>query len=417
MGLLQVGTGALDSVLADQWREYFYCPSMEENVLVTKGQPRKAKRAFNTKGSDNLITNGSIIAVNEGQCMIIVQNGAIVEVAAEAGEFVWDASTEPTIFYGGLSQGIRGSFEQWKKRFTLGGDTGNDQRIYFFNTKNIMNNKYGTVNPIPYRIVDRNIGLDSDFGVRCHGQYTYRMSDPILFYKKICGNVEADYTRDRIDGQLKSEFMTALQPAFATISAQGVRYSQLPAYTTELANALAPELSKTWGQNFGIEIVSIGVTSATISEEDQKRIQDMQKDAVYRDPNMAGAKLAQAQAEAMVEAAKNPNAGPMMAFAGMNMAGMTGGMNAQGLFQMGQQTQKAESPSTQDGNAMFRQNTEPKMEPGSWTCTCGQVNNGNFCPQCGQKRPEPPVSTRWFCPQCGKENEGNFCSQCGTKRP
>lgn len=415
MGLLQVGKGALESVLADQWREYFYCPAMGENTLVTKGMPRKAKRAFNTKGSDNLITNGSIIAVNEGQCMMIVQNGAIVEVSAEAGEFVWDQSTEPTIFYGGLSQGILGSFEQWKKRFTLGGDTGTDQRIYFFNTKNIMNNKFGTVNPIPYRIVDANIGLDSDFGVRCHGQYTYHMADPILFYKKVCGNVENDYTRDAIDAQLKSEFLSALQPAFAAISAQGVRYSQLPAYTTELAAALAPELSKTWGQNFGIEIVSIGVSSATISEEDQKRIQDMQKDAVYRDPNMAGAKLAQAQAEAMVEAAKNKNAGPMMAFAGMNMAGMTGGMNAQGLFQMGQQNNMQ---NVQGGNAMFQQNTQqPKMDAGSWTCTCGQVNHGNFCQNCGKPKPAAPASTHWFCPQCGKENEGNFCSQCGTKRP
>ena len=231
MGLLRVAKGSLDTVLADQWREYFYASALNEDVLVTKGIPRQQKKSFNTKKTDNIITNGSVISVNEGQCMIIVDNGAIVEVSAEPGEFVWDASMEPSIFYGGLQQGIADSFNTWKKRVGFGGDTAKDQRIYYFNTKDIIGNKYGTQSPIPFRVIDANIGLDTDVAVRCHGEYAYHLADPILFYKKVCGNVSEDFTRDRIDSQLQSELLTALQPAFAEISMKGVRYSQLPAYT------------------------------------------------------------------------------------------------------------------------------------------------------------------------------------------
>ena len=165
MGLLKAGIGALGGVLADQWREYFYCDALPENVLVKKGVKRTSGRSTNVKGEDNIISNGSIIAVNEGQCMMIVEQGAIVEFSAEAGEFVWDSSTEPTIFYGGLGQGIKGSWETLKKRFTMGGDTGKDQRVYFFNTKEILGNKYGTASPVPFRVVDQNIGLDMDLSL------------------------------------------------------------------------------------------------------------------------------------------------------------------------------------------------------------------------------------------------------------
>ena len=215
MGLLKAGIGALSGTLADQWREYFYCESMPENVLVTKGVKRTGGRSSNNKGDEYVISNGSIIAVNEGQCMMIVEQGAIVEFTAEAGEFVWDSSTEPTIFFGGLGQGIKGTWETLKKRFTMGGDTGKDQRVYFFNTKEIIGNKYGTANSVPLRVVDPNIGLDMDIGIRCFGEYSYKLTDPMLFYKNVCGNISADYTRDKIDSQLKTELLTALQPAFA----------------------------------------------------------------------------------------------------------------------------------------------------------------------------------------------------------
>ncbi len=405
MGLLQVGVGALESVLADQWREYFYCDALSEDTLMKKGTIRQARRAFNTKKSDNIISNGAIIAVNEGQCMIIVDSGAIVEVSAEPGQFLWDSSTEPTIFYGGLKKGIVDSFNTWKKRVGFGGDTAGDQRVYYFNTKDIIGNKYGTQNPIPFRVVDRNINLDTDVSVRCHGEYAYRLSDPILFYKKLCGNVSDAFTRDRIDSQLKSELLTALQPAFAKISEQGVRYSQLPAHADDIARALDTELSATWGKNYGIEIAAFGVNSATISDEDADRIKQLQMNATLKDPTLAAATLAAAQAQAMQDAAKNSSAGPMMAFAGMNMAGMAGGLNAQQLYSMGTAANAAPQPTAP---------TPAKMQTGSWTCACGNVNTGNFCPQCGAQRPQPAV---WTCPQCGQQgNTGNFCSNCGTRK-
>lgn len=404
MGLLQVGVGAAQSVLADQWREYFYCDALDENTLVKKGKAREAKKAFNLKKSDNLISNGAVIAVNEGQCMIIVDQGAIVELSAQAGEFVWDSSTEPTIFYGGLGEGIKASFEEFKKRIGFGGDTAKDQRVYFFNTKEIIGNKYGTQNPIPFRVVDTNIGLDMDIAIRCHGEYAYRMTDPVLFYKNLSGNVEEDFTRDRIDSQLKSELLTALQPAFAKISEMGVRYSALPGHADDLAAALNDVLSAKWGGQYGLKITSVGVSSATASEEDEKKIKDLQASAVLKNPAMAAAALTAAQAEAMKSAAANTSAGPMMAFAGMNMANNAGGMNAAQLFQMGQQTQNAQS-----GQPAPAAPQEAEM----WVCPkCGTKNTGKFCSNCGTPKPAP---AEWTC-SCGTKNTGNFCSNCGRPR-
>lgn len=335
MGLLKAGIGAASGVLADEWREYFYCESMEEGLIVAKASKRTSKRSSNKHGEENIISNGSVIAVNEGQCMMVVEQGKIVEFSAEAGEFVWDKSTEPSIFYGGFGEGLRGSWDTFKKRFTFGGDTGKDQRVYFFNTKEMMGNKYGTPNPVPFRVLDRNIGLDMDIAIRCFGEYSYRLCDPILFYKNVCGNVENVYMAKDMDSQLKSELLTALQPAFARISEMGIRYSALPGHTVELAEALQDILTEKWSNIRGIEIVSIGVNSVKASEEDEAYIKELQRTAVLKDPTMAAAHLTNAQAAAMQSAAKNAGTGPAMAFMGMGMAGNMGGMNAENLFRMG----------------------------------------------------------------------------------
>ena len=395
MGLIKAAFGAVSTVLADQWREYFYCDSMAENVLVTKGVKRISGKSSNTKGSDNVISNGAVIAVNEGQCMMIVEQGQIVEFAAEAGEFTWDSSTEPTIFYGGLGQGIKGSWETFKRRFTFGGDTAKDQRVYFFNIKEILGNKFGTPAPVPFRVVDRNIGLDVDISIRCNGEYSYKITDPMLFYKNVCGNETQDYTRDKVDGQQKSEFMTALQPAFAKISAMGIRYSALPGHTAELAEAMDDALTSKWSGLRGISVVSVGVNSATASKEDEDMIKELQKSAVFRNTNMAAAHMVQAQAEAMKAAAANEN-GAMMGFMGMNMAQAAGGMNANQLFQMAQQQPQQPAPA-------------PAAPQGGWQCKCGAVNTGKFCTECG-------ASQGWVC-SCGAVNKGKFCSECGAKKP
>lgn len=401
MGLIKAALGSVGSVLADQWKEYFYCDSMASNVLVTKGKKRTSSRNSNTKGSDNIISNGSVVAVNEGQCMMIVEQGKIVEFAAEAGEYTWNSSSEPTIFQGGL-EGLEGSWETLKRRFAFGGDTAKDQRVYFFNLKELVGNKYGTPAPIPFRVVDNNIGLDMDVSIRCNGEYSYKIADPMLFYKNVCGNVSQDYTRDQLDSQLKSEFLTALQPAFARISAQGIRYSALPGHTMELAQAMNEVLSGKWGATRGLAIVAVGVNSVTASAEDEATIKELQKSAVFRNTNMAAAHMVQAQAEAMKTAAGNKN-GAMMGFMGMNMAQSAGGFNAASLFQMGQQQPAAPAPAAP---------AAPVAGANTWKCSCGAVNTGKFCVECGASKP----ADGWVC-SCGAVNKGKFCSECGAKKP
>ncbi len=342
MGLIRAALGAAGGVMADQWKEYFYCESIPENVMAVKGLHRVSGRSSNYKGSENIISNGSVIAVADGQCMIIVDQGKVTELCAEPGEFVYDSSTEPSIFSGQLGTSILDTFKNIGKRFTFGGEPPKDQRVYYFNTKELIGNKYGTPSPVPFRVVDQRAGIDIDIAIRCFGEYSYRICDPILFYTNVCGNVGEDYTRDRLDGQLKTELLTALQPAFAKISDMGIRYSALPGHTMELADALNEVLSGKWRNLRGLEIVSFGVSSVKASEEDEQMLKEMQRNAAFMDPTRAAAHLVGAQAAAMQSAASNQGAGPAMAFMGMNMAGQMGGMNAQNLYQMGAQQQAAQ---------------------------------------------------------------------------
>lgn len=410
MGLIQAAKDTINGMLADQWREYFYCDSMPNEVLVTKGKIRVTSKNGN-KGVDNIITNGSIIAVNEGQCMIIVDQGEIVEFCADAGEFVYDASTEPSLFYGNLGDNVVNTFKNIGKRFTFGGSTGKDQRVYYFNIKEVMGNLFGTASPIPFRIVDNNIGLDVDTTVKCNGQYSFKITDPLLFYKNVCGNVTQDYNKSELLNTLKTELLTALQPALAKISAMGIRYYELAGNTEQMADALNEVLSEKWSNLRGIEIVSIGFNSVKIPDDDEKMIKDLQKTAVMRNANMAAATLVGAQAEAMKAAASNTATGPMMAFAGMNMATQAGGFDANALYTMGAQ-QPAQQAPVQQAPAQ----ASPRMQAPilGWTCSCGRKDNqGKFCEECGGKKPE---NAGWTC-GCGAVNQGKFCSECGGKKP
>lgn len=414
MGLIKAIGGAIKGVAADQWKEYFYCTSLEDEVLMVKGRKR-TQGAFGTKNesNDNLITNGSVVAVNEGQCMIIVDQGKVVEFSAEPGEFLYDTSSEPSLLHGDLGENIGKTFQQIGRRFTFGGDTGKDQRVYFFNTKEIKNNKYGTAQPVPFRVVDEKIGLDIDMDVRCNGTYSYQIFDPILFYTNVCGNVADEYRRDKIDSMLKAEIITALQPALATISAMGVRYSEVPKYAKELVDTLNKEMDAKWGQLRGIRIVSFNISPLKLSEEDEQMIKDLQKTAVMRNPGMAAATMVTAQAEAMKAAASNTATGPMMAFAGMNMAAQVGGMNANDLFAMqAAQQQAAAAPAPTPAAPA----TPTPQAADSWSCSCGTTNTGKFCVNCGSKKPEPVSAEGWTC-SCGTVNQGNFCMNCGSKRP
>ena len=403
MGLIKAFAGAVGFTLADQWKEYFYCEALPVDVLVEKGQKRvNAKRSSNTKGSENIISNGSIIVVADGQCMIIVDQGKVVELAAEPGAYTFDSKTESSIFAGSFGERLVGFFKTIGRRFTFGGDTGSDQRVYYFNTKEIMDNKFGTPNPVPFRIVDNNVGIDIDVSVRCNGVYSYKITNPILFYQNVCGNISQAYTRSQIDSQLKTEFVHALQPAFGRLSELQLRPNQILTHLTDLEKAMNAALDEQWGSLRGIEVISIALGSVTLPKEDEDLIKELQRKNVYaRNASMAGATLVEAQAEAMKNAASNPN-GAVMGFYGMNMAQKAGGMNAQDFYAMGEEQKAQQQAQQQQANA--------------WVCPkCGAQATGKFCPECGTKKPEPQGA--WTCPKCGTQVTGKFCPECGTKKP
>lgn len=404
MGLIAAALNAASGTMADQWKEYFYCESLDADTLMVKGQHRAGKRSSNKKGTDNIITKDSVIAVADGQCMIIVDQGKVAELCAEPGEFIYDSSTQPSIFAGKLGESIIETFKEIGRRFTFGGEPAKDQRVYYINTKEIIGNKYGTAAPVPFRVVDQRARIDLDIGIKCFGEYSYRITDPILFYTNVCANVTEDYKREGIDSQLKTELLNALQPAFARLSEQGIRYSALPGHTTELSDFLNQELSAKWKKLRGIEIVSFGISSLKANEEDEKKIKQMQEMVAYTDPNMAAARLVGAQASAMEAAASN-TAGAATAFMGMGMAGAAGGANIQNLFSMGQQQAAQAAPQTQ---------ASPQAAAG-WKCAkCGANATGKFCPECGA--PKPEAGNGWTC-SCGAVNKGKFCSECGKQKP
>ncbi len=410
MGLISAALGAAGGTLADQWLEFFYCESLPGDVLMKKGQKQTSKRSSNTKGNDNIISNGSGIAVADGQCMIIVEQGAIVELCAVPGEYKYDTSTEPSIFCGGLGEGIKNTFKTFAKRFAYGGDTGKDQRIYYFNTKEIMDNKFGTPSPVPFRVVDSRIGLDVDVSVRCSGTYSFVMTDPLLFYKNVAGNVSDEFLRSDIEAQLKAEFVGALPEAFGKLSDLEMRPNQIQTHTSDLENAINASLASKWGDR-GIKVKTISLNPITLPKEDEEMIKTAQRNAMYRDPTMGAAAMVGATQDSMKIAAGNQG-GAMMGFMGMNMAQQAGGMNAQNLYAMGMQQQQMQQ------QAQPVQQAQPAPQApaaGGWTCpNCGATASGKFCPECGTPKPAPAEG--WTC-TCGTVNKGKFCSNCGTPKP
>ena len=428
MGLISAALSSAGGVLADQWKEYFYCEALPADVLMRKGQKKVSNRIGGNKGNDNIISSGSVIAVADGQCMMIVEQGKVVEFCAEPGEFIYDASTEPSIFAGGFHlDNLKKIFATVGKRFTFGGETAQDQRVYYFNTKEILNNKFGTPTPVLFEVVNKAINMRRTVSLRFNGVYTYVISNPLLFYTRLCGNVKDQCTRELIDAQLKADFLDALQPAVASLAEQELRPAQIPAKVKELKTAMNKELEK-WGER-GISISSISINPITLTEEDMKKIQEIEDAATYgSSAAMMAGLMTEATASAMKDAANN-TAGAMTGFMGMGMAGgaMGGGFTAaQNLFAMGQQqaAQQPAQPSAgwtcscgQTGNTgKFCQACgKPKPAPaGSWKCSCGATVVGNFCPDCGKPRPADVAG--WTC-SCGTVNKGKFCAECGKAKP
>lgn len=371
--------------------------------MAVKGKKRIGRRSSNTKASDNIISDGSIIAVADGQCMLIVEQGKVVEICAEPGEFIYDFSTEPSIFQGNLSESIGEVFKTLGKRFTFGGEPPKDQRVYYINTKEIFGNKYGTPSPIIFKITDRDANIYIDMPIRCFGEYSYKITNPPLFYTNVCANFAKDFTRDKINEQMKSELLTHLGPAFARISAKGIRYYELMGHTFEIRDALKEELSQEWKGIRGIELINFGISSISGDEKVEEKLRNVQ--LYSRNSSALAAEIGASQAEAMKMAASNQGAGSAMAFMGMGMANQMGNMNTANLFQMGQQ---------QIQQQQQQQQPQPQKSVG-WACSCGHTGNmGKFCAECGASKPVENVG--WEC-SCGTMNKGKFCTECGKPRP
>ncbi len=410
MGLIQAALVGASQTLADTWQEFFVCESIPTDVLVVKGKKQLGKHSSNTKGNENVISDGSGIVVHEGQAMIMVDQGVVTEIATEPGIYKYETGTSPSIFSSSFGDGLKETFKEMWDRIKHGGTAAKDQRIYYFNMKELLDNKFGTQNPVPFRMTYQDLGRSFTVGVRCNGIYSYKIADPVLFYVNVCGNITDRYMRSELDNQLKSEFLDSLQPAFAAISATGIRYDELPGRQREVKTAIETEVAPIWSEKRGLKLWTVNINSATISEEDTKRIQEFEDRAWNRDPGNAAATLVEAQAQAMQNAANNPN-GAAMGLFGMGMTQQMGGMNAQGLFNMAQQNQMNQAqtaPQPPTGGGAPAGNT--------WTCECGETNTGKFCAGCGKAKPVVLTPDGWTC-DCGSVNKGRFCSNCGKKKP
>lgn len=392
MGLIKAIGGAIGGVLADQWVDYIKCDAMPMNVLAAKGYKFVSNRSSNTKGSDNVISDGSRVDIADGQFMMIVENGRIVDFSAEPGQYLYQTGTQPSMLSGGF-KGLAESFKQVGKRFTAGGQELSTQRVYYVNTKELMGNKWG-VGDVPFRDSEFNFSMK----LSAYGEYSYKITDPLLFYANVCGNIDGSFTRDRIDSQLKTELQSAIQPALGRVALKRIPYDQLPLFTQDICDELNSELTDDWAKLRGLSVVSLAIASVKPDAESAAKIAEFQETRVHTDINMAAARTATARARAMETAAGN-EAGAMTGFLGMGFAQQAGGSaGINELFQMGRQQQAAQQ--------------QAQDKPG-WTCSCGHENTGKFCIECGKPKP----NAGWTCPGCGTLNKGKFCSECGSPKP
>lgn len=393
MGLIRAALQAGGTVLADQWKEYFHVDSMSNDELVVKGYKQTKG---NNKGGDDIISNGSAISVGEGQVALIVEDGKIVEFCAEPGRFIWDASSEPSMFCGGFFKGLVDSFKKFGERFTFGGDRAKTQRVYYVNVKEIMDNKFGTTTPMVYDDQYYRTALY----IRYFGQFSFKITDPIVFFTQIAGVVSDKYDRSSLMDMCKDEFMTALDTSLSMLAAEGVKFSQIPIKQREIARYMSDTLDTDWKERRGMEVVSVAIAKVTPDDKSRKRIEEFDTNVMHSNPNAMAGGLAYAQMQAMQKAAEN-DAGAMTGFMGL---GMVGGMAS------------ATAPANAElvNTAKELHQAEQKQDENAWICSCGAKNTGKFCMECGSKKPEPAGS--WTC-SCGATSNGKFCPNCGSKKP
>ena len=401
MGLVQAALQGLGTVFADQWKEYFQCDALSNDILIKKGVK---VTAGNNKGTTDIISNGSAIAVDEGQAALIVEDGKIVDFTTDPGRFTWDSSTEPSCFCGGFFKGLLESFKKVGTRFTYGGDTAKTQRVYYVNLKEIMGNKFGTSTSVIYDDPYYKTALY----LRYYGQYSFKICDPLIFFSALSGSVSDTYTRASLESICTDEFMTALDTALALCSNEGYKFSELPKRQREISKFMSETLDEEWRARRGMIIEAVALTKVTPDERSRARIEEFDTNVMHSSRDAMAGGLAYAQMQAMQSAAKN-DAGAMTGFMGFGMAA-----NATG----GAATQSTLLSNAGEPNRPERQAEKPaetaKPAAGTWKCACGAENTGKFCSECGTSKPEEPKT--WKC-ACGAENTGKFCPECGAPKP
>ena len=393
MGLIKALVSSASSTLGDQFKEFVTCPAIDKDVLIQRGEVHHGKG--NSNPSEGVISNGSAIAVPQGMAMMIIENGEIKEFTAESGTFTFDSGTEPSIFTGSLGEGILNTFKTIGKRFTYGGQTAKDQRVYYVNLLNIMGNKFGS--PQPKKITDEKYGM---LEVTFFGEYAFKVVDPIVLVNSVIGaNPKDTVTYEEIIGsQLQAKFVEKLTQAISVVMRKHkVSFGDIGLYNTDISDEMNVCLDESWRQNYGLEVTDVAIGDINLTDESMVKVNKIDEATIFSNKNLQSGLMASASADALRGAANNANAA-MMGFMGMNMAaGAAGSM-------MNAANQGSDVPGYNPGNQMPEAGT-----------LFGGSEKKEETPVEEPKVEEAPVSSGKFCSNCGNPVEGKFCSNCGTK--
>ena len=403
MGIIKAVAGAVSGGLADQWLEVYEPEDMGIQTVFTSGV--KIRKGQNVKGSDNSISNGSVIHVYDNQFMMLVDGGKVVDYTAEPGYYKVDNSALPSFFNGEFKDTLIESLN----RIKFGGQTPTNQKVFYINLQEIKGIKFGTRNPINYF----DSFYNAELFLRAHGNYSIKITDPLRFYAEAVPR-NADHVEfTDINEQYLSEFLEALQSSINQMSADGIRISYVASKGRELGKYMADTLDEDWKKMRGIEIQSVGIASISYDEKSTELINMRNEGAMLSDPTIREGYMQGHVARGLEAAGSNAN-GAMAGFMGMGLGMQAGGgmMGAasQTNFQQMQMQQQAQQQVQQQ--AQQQQTVTPQNA--GWTCECGHENTGKFCSECG--KPQPVQAVGWMC-ECGHKNTGKFCSECGKPAP
>ena len=404
MGIIKAVATAVGGALADQWLEVMEPGNMGDQTVFTSGV--KIRKGSNTKGTDNVVSDGSVIHVYPNQFMMIVDGGKVIDYTAEEGYYTVKNSSMPSLFNGQFKDTLKESFD----RIRYGGESPRLQNVFYVNLQEIKGIKFGTRNPVNYF----DSFYNAELFLRAHGTYSIKITDPLLFYAQVVPKNVNRVEISSINEQYMNEFLEALQASINQMSAEGERISFVASKGTVLSRHMSEVLDDDWKKNRGFEVMSVGIASISYNEESQKLINMRNQGAMLSDPGVREGYVQGAIARGLEAAGSNSN-GSMAGFMGMGVGmnaagGFMGTASAANMQQMQMNANNQGSKSFQGANGS---NLAGDRSAGAWVCRCGATNTGKFCSECGNPK---PVADTWVC-RCGATNTGKFCSECGSPKP